>query len=106
MELYLLKIYKTVKKLQPEVCGHFPYLIASTITLFCLMLPISKSAITNIRSKYRPKPKNFMAVDSMKIQKPPFTGVLRKMCSENIQEIYRRITMPKCDFNKAAKQLY
>ena len=33
-------------------------------------------------------------------QKQPFRGVLRKRCSKNIQQIYRRIPMPKCDFNK------
>ena len=30
--------------------------------------------------------------------------VLRKKCSENVQQIYRRTPMPKCDFNKVAKQ--
>ena len=40
------------------------------------------------------------------IQKQPSRGVLRKSCSENMQEIYRRTPMPKCDFNKVAKQLY
>ena len=33
-------------------------------------------------------------------------GILTKRCSENMQQIYRRIPMPKCDFNKVAKQLY
>ena len=33
-------------------------------------------------------------------QKRPFRAVLRKSCPENIQQIYRRIPMPKCDFNK------
>ena len=28
-------------------------------------------------------------------------GVLRKRCSENFQQIYNRIPMPKCDFNKS-----
>ena len=32
--------------------------------------------------------------------------VLRKRCSKNIQQIYRRTSMPKCDVNKVAKQLY
>ena len=27
-------------------------------------------------------------------------------CSENMLQIYRKTPMPKCDFNKAAKQLY
>ena len=30
-------------------------------------------------------------------------GVLRKRCSENKQQIYRRIPMPKFDFNKVAE---
>ena len=28
-----------------------------------------------------------------------------KRCSENMQQIYSRTLMPKCDFNKVAKQL-
>ena len=39
-------------------------------------------------------------------QKQPSRSVLIKRCSENMQQIYRRTPMPKCDFNKAAKQLY
>ena len=30
---------------------------------------------------------------------------LEKKCSENMQQIYRKTTMPKCDFNKVEKQL-
>ena len=32
------------------------------------------------------------------IQKQPSRGVSRKTCSENMQQIYRRTSMPKCDF--------
>ena len=32
--------------------------------------------------------------------KHPFRGVLWKSCSENMQQMYRRTTTPKCDFNK------
>ena len=39
-------------------------------------------------------------------QKQPSRGVLRKRCSENMQQIYRVTFMPKCDFNKVAKQLH
>ena len=39
-------------------------------------------------------------------QKQPSRGVLRKRCSENIQQIYRRMPMPKCNLNKVALQLY
>ena len=33
-------------------------------------------------------------------------GALVKRYSENMQKIYRRTPMQKCDFNKVAKQLY
>ena len=39
-------------------------------------------------------------------QKQPSRGVLRRRCSANIYQIYRRAPMPKCNFNKDAKQLY
>ena len=39
-------------------------------------------------------------------QKQPSRGALRKRCSENMQQIYRRAPIPKCDFNKVAKHLY
>ena len=39
-------------------------------------------------------------------QKQPSRGVLRKRCSENMQQINRRTLMPKCDFSKVAKQLF
>ena len=38
-------------------------------------------------------------------QKQTSRGVLRKRCSENIQQIYRRTPMPKCDFNKVATKI-
>ena len=39
-----------------------------------------------------------------KYQKQPPRGVPRKSCSEIMQQIYRRTPMPKCNFNKVAKQ--
>ena len=47
-----------------------------------------------------------MGVLGWTIQKQPPRDVPRKRCSENMQQIYRRTTMPKCDFNKVALQLY
>ena len=35
-------------------------------------------------------------------QKQPSRGVLRKKYSENMQQIYRRTPIRKCDFNKVA----
>ena len=40
------------------------------------------------------------------LQKQPARGDLRKKCSENMQQIYRRTPMPKFGFIKVAKQLY
>ena len=40
------------------------------------------------------------------VQKQPSRGVFKNRCSENMQKIYRRTPMPKCDSNKVAKQLY
>ena len=40
------------------------------------------------------------------LQKQPCRGVLRKRCSEKMQQIYRRTPMPKYDFNKLVLQLY
>ena len=42
----------------------------------------------------------------MKIQKQPPRGVLKKRCSENVQQIYRRVPMSKCDFNKFANNFW
>ena len=38
--------------------------------------------------------------------KQPSRGGLKKLCSENMQQIYRRTSMPECDFNKVASKLY
>ena len=40
------------------------------------------------------------------MQELPCRDVLKKRCSENMQQIYRRTTIPKCEFNKVALQLY
>ena len=46
----------------------------------------------------------------LKCLKPPPLNkqpeVALQICSGNMQQIYRRTPMPKCDFNEAAKQLY
>ena len=41
----------------------------------------------------------------LEMQKHPSRGFLRKNCSENMQQIYRRTSMLKCDFNKVAKHI-
>ena len=42
----------------------------------------------------------------IKLQKQPFKGVLRKRCSEIMQQICRRTPMPKRDFNEVAKKMH
>ena len=46
-----------------------------------------------------------MKINNANVQNQPSRGVLGKRCPENMQQIYRRTPMPKCDFNKVAKQL-
>ena len=43
---------------------------------------------------------------SMLFQKYSSIGVLLKRIFKNMQQSYRRTHMPKCDFNKAAKQVH
>ena len=39
----------------------------------------------------------------IQLQKQLSRGVIKKRCSENMQQTYRRTPMPKCDFNEVAK---
>ena len=43
-------------------------------------------------------PEQIACVLCLHVQKHSHRGVLRKTCSENMQQIYRRTPMPKCDF--------
>ena len=63
--------------------------------------------LTNIYYSYclskkytRLKYSSFSCLD---MQKQPSRGILRKTCSENMQQTYRRTPLPKCDFNKNCK---
>ena len=40
------------------------------------------------------------------MQKQPTIGVPRKMCSEDIQQIYKRTLIPKRDLNKVVKMIF
>ena len=52
--------------------------------------------------------KSYLSISDTNIQtqKQQPRDVFRKRRSENMQPIYRRTPIPKCDFNKVAKQLY
>ena len=77
----------------------------STVFLPCFLHDISKKIFLTSHSIDWP---NFVVWLSllleipgiMCIQKESSRGVLRKRCSENIQQTYRRTSMSKCNFNK------
>ena len=45
-----------------------------------------------------------MQIITWKYQKQPPRGVLKKRCSESMQQICSRTPMPKCNLNKVARQ--
>ena len=49
--------------------------------------------------------KNIHRSKLYKYQREPSRGVLKKRCSEHMQQIYRRTAILKCDFNKIAAKL-
>ena len=74
---YYIKLFRTVADRQNGILISLLLLVAETITF----------------------------ISSMN-QKQPSRGVLKKACSENMQQIYRSPPMPKCHFSKVALQLY
>ena len=50
-------------------------------------------------------PRLLKIIATRKNHKQPSRGVLRKRCSESIQQIYRRAPMLKCNFNKVARNV-
>ena len=45
-------------------------------------------------------------IEILGIQKQPLRGGLRKRCSENMRQIYRRTPMLQCNYSKVTKQVY
>ena len=56
-------------------------------------MPVSEENNSNIATKY---------ISYQNIQKQSSRSVRKKRCSEDMQQIYKRTPMPKCDFNKVA----
>ena len=50
-------------------------------------------------------PRLLKIIATRKNHKQPPRGVLRKRCSESIQQIYRRAPMLQCNFNKVARNV-
>ena len=71
-------------------------------TVWTIYLTVKKKCLTKNESYFV----NTSEIFRSYCQKQPSRGVLKKKCSENMQQIYRRTPMRKHDFNKVAKQLY
>ena len=65
--------------------------------------PQMKAILCTFTEKFQRRIQNNPYSEVYSVQKQPFTGVFRKRCSENLQQIYRRTPMPNCDFNKVIK---
>ena len=63
-----------------------------------LILFFESSDITIMMTLYLQKTKEGSLKFFTLIQKQPYRSILRKRCSENMQQIYRRTPMPKCNF--------
>ena len=63
-------------------------------------MPVSEENNSNVATQ------ELKYISYQNIQKQTSRGVRKKRCSENMQQIYKRTPMPKCDFNKVAKSLY
>ena len=61
--------------------------------------------VTNFKTKSCTQ-KDLLSSRERNNQKQPSNGVLRKSCTKTMHQIYLRTPMPKCNFNKIAKQLY
>ena len=75
------------------------FLIAS---LCCLVKETSTSIINKTALNCS---KTYFNSFQANAAKQPLRGILRKIWSENTQQIYRRTPMPKYDFNKFAKEI-
>ena len=69
--------------------------VAQLLNVICLFVssafPVAASAPAQVIVTY---------------EKQSLRGVPKERCSENMQQIYSRTPIPKCDFNKVALQYY
>ena len=111
-QAYLLSRLEHPKFLKPQN-HHSRTILASRRNknlydpLGCKNIVDRKLSVSKNRETYAASKFDRQCFKSRKhIQKQSPRGVLSKRCSENMRQIYRRTLMPKCDFNKFAKQLY
>ena len=63
---------------------------------------IGKVLVESARDSYKKNCYLITVTAFFMSQKQPPRGVLKKRCSKNMQQIYRRTPMLTCDFNKVA----
>ena len=93
---YGLSIAKQIRQYYGETCGAVIFsLYFSKLHTFLFFQLLNLWPILSYTDK-------FLAFYH---QRQPPRGVLKKRCSENMQQIYSRTLMPKCDFNKVASNV-
>ena len=64
------------------------------------------SSVYNIWVLFPARDKRLFHIDFKELRNSPLELFLWNGCSENMQQIYRRTPVPKCDFSQVAKHLY
>ena len=107
------KFYKTLNHIQFWLSNHVFCLLFVNIERIDPLFHSSRNDNLNIQSIFIWRIGSLVTWlsetligETRNIQKQPVRSVLRKRCSENMQQIYRRTLMWKCDFNKVASQSY
>ena len=60
----------------------------------------------SVKGVFRTHYTYMIRISKLLVQRQPSKCVLKKRCSENMQQTYRETPVPKRDFNKVTKQLY
>ena len=89
----LMSNYRKRGEVKKGVKGKSGDVLPDIATSFTILLAIFFPSVTGMCSKV------VNVLGGNYIQKQSSGDVLKKRCSENIQQIYRRTPMPKFDFN-------
>ena len=77
------------------------FTLASTLSIFGYIKSLRKNWYINDYGSVEMLLRSFLV-----LRKHLPRGVLRKKWFENMEQIYRRTPIPKCDFNNVSKHLY
>ena len=98
------EVYRYILLTISAPVGSFQSDTSSNLVCICL------KEVTHITIWFMPKLLRCNSVNyfrkKISIQKQPSRGIPRKRFSKNIQQIYWRTPMTKCDFKQIALQLY